>query len=100
MSVQRIVECTGHITGGQNKDVEFVAESFFGLMNDLDPEKKLVNLHMFDGASVCRKSQEILKVVYPILSCTVGSDHTFHNVFKGWAYIEEITKLCREDKVF
>ena len=56
-------------------------------MNDLDAEKKLVDLHMFDGASVFRKAQKILKYVYPMLSCIVGSCHTYHDVFKGWAYI-------------
>ena len=34
-----------------------------------------------------------------MLSGIVGADHTYHNVFKGWAYVEEITKLCREYKV-
>ena len=99
MSVQKIVDCTGHITGGHKKDSKFVAESLFDTMKDLDPERKLVDLHMFDGASVCRKAQKILKVVYPILSCIVGAEHTFHIAFKGWPSIEEITKLCREDKL-
>ena len=40
-------------------------------MNDLDPENKLLEMHMFDGASLCRKAQKILKVVYPMLSCIV-----------------------------
>ena len=97
---QNIVDCTGHITGGHKKDAKFVVESFFYPMNDLDPVKKFVDLHMFDGANVCRKAQKILKVIYSMLSCIVGVEHTCHNVFKGWAYIEEITKLCREDKVF
>ena len=46
------MNCTGHITGGHNKDAKFVAESFFDPINYLDPEKKLLDLHMFDGASV------------------------------------------------
>ena len=54
---------------------------------------------MFDGASVCRKAKKILNVVYPMLSYIVGAYHTCHNGFKGWEYIEEITKLFREDKV-
>ena len=58
MSVQKIVDCTGHIKGCHKKDTKFVAESFFDPMNDLDIEKKLVDLHMFYGASVCRKSQK------------------------------------------
>ena len=87
MSVQNIVDCTGHITGGHKKDDKCFAESFFDPMNDLDPNKKIVDLHMFDGASVCRKDQNILKVVYPILSCIIGSGHTLHNMFKGWSSI-------------
>ena len=99
VSVQNIVDCTGHITGDYKKDDKFVADSLFDPINDLDTENKLVDPYMFDEASVCRKAQNILKVFYPILSCIVGAEHTCHNVFKGWAYIEEITKLCREDKV-
>ena len=52
------------------------AESFVDPMNDLDTEKKLVDLHLFDVSSVCRKAQNILKVFYPILSCIVVAEHT------------------------
>ena len=58
MSVQKIVDCTGNITGSHKKDDIFFAESFFDPMNVLDPEKKLVDLYMFDGASVCIKAQK------------------------------------------
>ena len=58
VSVQNIVNCTGHITGGHKKDANFFAESFFGPINDLDTDKRLVDLHMFDGYSVCRKAQK------------------------------------------
>ena len=53
------MDCTGHITGVHKKDAKFVVESFFDTMNDLDPDKKLVDLHMFDGASECRKAKKI-----------------------------------------
>ena len=49
---------------------------------------------------VCAKSLKTLKFIYPILSYIVVAQHTCHNVFKGWASIEKINKLCREDKVF
>ena len=61
------MDCTGHITGGHKEDTKFVVEILFDTMNDFDPEKKLMDLHIFDGASVCRKSNKILKVVYPML---------------------------------
>ena len=99
MSFQNILYSTCQFTGGQNKDAKSVEESFFDPMNDLGPKKKLVDLIMFNETSVCRKSQNILNVVHPILSCIVGAEHTCHNVFKGWTSIEERTKLCREYKV-
>ena len=71
LSVQNIMDCTGNITGGHNRDAKFVVESSFDPMNDLDPEKKLVDLHMFDCSSVCIKAKNIFKVVYPNLSCIV-----------------------------
>ena len=66
VSVQNIVYYTGHITGGHKKDDFFFAESFFDPMNDLDPEKKLVYLHMFDRVSILRRAKK-LKVVYSML---------------------------------
>ena len=83
VSVQKILNCGGQITCDHNEDAKFVAEGFFDQMNDLDPENKLVDLHMFYGASVCRKAKQILKSVYPMLSCIFGAEHTFHDFLKG-----------------
>ena len=51
------MDCKGDIIGGHKNDAKFVAEILFDQMNDLDPQKKLVDLHMFNGSSVCRKSK-------------------------------------------
>ena len=67
--VQNIVDFTGHITVGHKKYDKLVAESYFDPMNDLDSEKKIVNLHMFDGASVCRKAKKDWRL--SILCCHV-----------------------------
>ena len=77
------MDCTCHITGGHNKDDKFVAESFFDPMNELDPEKKLVELYMFDEASVCRKAKKnwrlsilffhvFLEYSIPVIMCLKG----------------------------
>ena len=71
VSVQNIVDCTDHITGVHKKDSKFVVDTFFDKNNDLDPEKKLLELYMFNVPSVCKKAQKILKVVYTMLSCIV-----------------------------
>ena len=47
------MDCTGNITGVHKKDAKLLPESLFDRMNDLDTEKKILDLHMFDGASVC-----------------------------------------------
>ena len=75
-SVQKIVDCTVHITGVQKKYAKVVVGSFFGPMNDLYPDKKLVELHMFDGSSVCKKAKKIFNVVYLLLAYFVGAEHT------------------------
>ena len=62
VSVQNIMDCFGHITGGHNKDAKFFAKSFFDPINDLDPEKYFVDLHMFDGASVCKTVKKYLRL--------------------------------------
>ena len=55
---------------------------------------------MFEGAGVCRKAKKKFKVVHPMLSCIVGAEHDCHNMYKVWEYIEETTKLCKEDNIF
>ena len=67
-------------------------------MENLDSEKKLVDLHIFYGSSVFRKLKKF-KVVYPMLSCIIGAYYTHHNVFKGYKSIKEIRKQSREEKV-
>ena len=64
VSLQNIMDCTGHITGGNKKDSKFVADSFFDSMNDLDTDKKLVDLHMLYGSSVYRKAKKIEVFIY------------------------------------
>ena len=58
MSIQNILNFTGHVNGGYKKDAKSISKSFFDTMNDLDLEKKLVDPHMFDGVRVCRKAQK------------------------------------------
>ena len=66
------MDCTGHITVGHKKYAKFVAESFFDPINDFDPEKKLVNLHMCDGSSVCRKEKTIEGCLfYVVMYCWI-----------------------------
>ena len=71
VSVQKIVDCTGHITDGHKKDTQFVAVTLFDPMNDLDPEKKLVDLHIIDGASVCRRDRKknLVFISYAVIYC-------------------------------
>ena len=53
------MDCIGHIICCQDKDAKFVAEILFDPVNDLDTEKKVVDLHIFYGYSVCRKAKKI-----------------------------------------
>ena len=78
ISVQKIVYCTGHIIGGHKKDAKFVVESFFDPNNYLGPEKKLVDLHMFDGSSVCRKAQKYWRL--SILCCHVMFEQSISTI--------------------
>ena len=53
------MHCTGQIICGHKKDYKFVAESLFDPMNDLNTEKEIVDLYIFDGSSVCRKAKKL-----------------------------------------
>ena len=52
VSVQNILYYTDNITGVLKKDAKTFVEGFFDPLDDLDTEKKLLDLNMFDGASL------------------------------------------------
>ena len=83
---------TVHTTGGHKKDANCIVEIFFDSMNELKPEKKLVDLHMFDRSSVYRNAKKI----EGCLSYTVI--YFFIRAYLP-EYIEEIIKMCKEYKM-
>ena len=98
VSVQKILYCTGHIAGGYKKDAGFFREFIWS--DEWPWFREETFLSTYDKWIQCvQKFKKISRVVYPMLSCIVWEEHTFHNVFKWWKYIQKITKLCREDKV-
>ena len=48
---------------------------------------------------VCAERQKNWRFVYPMLLFIIVAEHTCHNIFKRWEYVEEIIKLRRENKV-
>ena len=99
VAVRKITDCQEWVAKGNKKDGTFIANEFTEVMTDLDPGKHLFDLCIMDGASVCKLSQELLKIEFPRLSCITGADHTGHNIFKHWAELPWIKMLIKQDKV-
>ena len=73
--VLEIVNCSQHLQGGGKKDATYIAGLFKPHLKELDPQKALVDLVYFDGASNVQKAGNILGAHYPCVTCLHGSKH-------------------------
>ena len=99
VSVRKITDCSDWVSKGLKKDGTFVANEMKEVILELDSEKKLVDVCIMDGASVCKLAQSILKTEFPRMTCFTGADHTGHNIFKRWCELDWVKNIILQDKV-
>ena len=80
-AVLDIVDCSGHMSKGGKKDAAYLARLILPHMKKLDPDKCLVDLLYFDGASNVQKSGVIISKHYPRCSVLHGGEHVVSLVF-------------------
>jgi len=71
-TVLSIDDCTGHMAGGGKKDAPYIAHLFERHVEVYDPEKKIVDIFYFDGASNVQKAGRLLVAKYPRAMCLHG----------------------------
>jgi hypothetical protein len=94
-AVLEIVNCSSHLQNGGKKDASYIAGLFNPHLDDLDPNKTLVDLLYFDGASNVQKAGSILGAVYPRVTCLHGSEHVVSLFFGDICKISAIQVFIR-----
>ena len=97
-AVLEIVDCTGHLEHGGKKDASYISELFLPHMQKLDPEKRVVDLLYFDGASNVQKAGDIICAKYPRATCLQGSEHVVSLFFSDIAKLKpiKVKPYCKE----
>ena len=94
-AVLEIVNCTSHLQTGGKKDASYIAGLFLPHLNDLDPQKSLVDLLYFDGASNVQKAGSIIGAIYPRVTCLHGAEHVVSLFFSDISKISSIQDFIR-----
>jgi hypothetical protein len=94
-AVLEIVNCSQHLQGGGKKDATYIAGLFKPHLKELDPQKALVDLVYFDGASNVQKAGNIIGAHYPRVTCLHGSEHVVSLFFGDLSKLSAIKAFIR-----
>ena len=56
-----IVDCSQHMSEGGKKDAWYIAKKILPVMREIDPNKELIDLVVFDGAANIQKAEQLLE---------------------------------------
>jgi len=73
--VLSIEECTEQMQLGGKKNAEYIYKKIRGHMMEIDPDRDLVDLLYFDGASNVQKAGRVLEVDFPKCTTLHGVEH-------------------------
>jgi len=90
-AVLDIIDCTGHMAEGGEKDATYIAENMKRNIDKHSPENAV--LFAFDGASNVQKAGNMLRLWYPRSSSVHGGEHVCGLMFDDWFDILECKLL-------
>ena len=90
-----VVDCTDHCPKGKKKDAHFIAQTALKCMKQVDREKELFDLVIFDGASNMQKGAELIAQHFPRVSTAVGTEHVVSNYIGKIVLLSPAKQLCK-----
>ena len=92
-AILKIVDCHKHMSSGGTKTGVYIAGLVKEQMDLLDPEKNLIDVVSFDGASNVQKAAQILQADCPRLFVIPAVEHSVSLFFSDLAKIEEVCSI-------
>jgi hypothetical protein len=89
-----VIDCSKWVSEGNKKDAWYVAKCFLPLMREIDPNKELIDLVAFDGASNMQKAAKLIAEHFPRVSVIAGLEHTVSLIFGRFMNTEVIQVMC------
>ncbi len=94
-----IVDCSQHMSDGGKKDAWYIAKKFLPVMKEIDPNKELIDLVVFDGAANIQKAAQLLEEHYPRVTVQTCIEHTVALIFGRLYHAGPIHALCKFAKL-
>ena len=92
-AVLEIVDCSAYLASGGKKDAKYISSLFLPHMSELDPQKRLIDLLFFDGASNVQLAGALCKVHFPRITVLHGAEHVVSLFFADVAKLPPIKRL-------
>ena len=94
-----IVDGSQHMSDGGKKDAWYIAKKFLPVMKEIDPNKELIDLVVFDGAANIQKAAQLLEEHYPRVTVQTCIEHTVALIFGCLHLLGPIHALCKFAKL-
>lgn len=88
-----IIDCSAHMRAGLKKDALSICRWILPLLAIVDPQKTLIDLVTFDGASNVQKAAKFMKLHYPMITISPAIEHTVSLVFEKVMELRPISCL-------
>ena len=88
--IMAILDATKHLARGGKKDARYIARMMIKLLKKVDPQSKIVDLIMFDGAKNVQNAGKIITAYNPRILSIHGGEHAASLFFSDIAKLNPI----------
>ena len=89
-----VIDSSEHMADNGKKDAMYLCKVMLPCLEIIDPDKNLVDLVTFDGASNVQKAAQLMKIHYPMITVSPAIEHTVSLVFGRVMHLRPIKDLC------
>ena len=89
-----VFDCSEHAAAGKKKDAAFILRTMLPKMEEIDPQKKYIDLITFDGAGNVQNAAKLLAIHFPRASIGPAVEHVVSLMFDKVMRLRPISELC------
>ena len=91
--VLEVINCAGHLAKGGSKNAPYLAEGVIIVMRRLDPDRTIIYINWWDGASNVQLAGKIIEQIFPRCTSLWGYEHLCSLICKDDQLMPEVVVL-------
>jgi len=91
--VLEVMNCAGHLAKGGSKNASYLAEGVILVMRKLDPDRAIIYINRWDGASNVQLAGKIIEKMFPRCTSLWGYEHLCSLICKDDQLMPEVVVL-------